>query len=122
MNLGRLESRILHRLEDGTDDPETVVQQEINQFEYEVEVMSPDPEDLGQARLTDGEIRQLPMGNQHTKWNVIRWQCVKAAAIKYDVPDWTSKVDRSLTYEENIDLMRQAGDETTTRELQPNRP
>lgn len=59
-----------------------------------------------QRRLTRHEIERLPMGNQHTKWNVIKWQVVKGAAVKYNVPDWTSKVDTSLTYEENCELMR----------------
>jgi hypothetical protein len=49
------------------------------------------------------------MGNQNTKWNVIRWQAVKGAAVFYEVTDWTSKVDTSLTYEENIALMAKYG-------------
>lgn len=60
----------------------------------------------GQAELTQREMSRLPMGNQHTKWNVIKWQVVKAAAMHYEVTDWTAKVDRALTYEENVALMR----------------
>lgn len=65
---------------------------------------------LGQARLTDDEIRHLPMGNQNDdELTLIEWQCVKAAAMYYEVTDWTSKVDTSLSYGENIDLMAQHG-------------
>ena len=60
----------------------------------------------GQARLTDHEMERLPLGNQHTKWNVIKWQVVKGAAEYHEVTDWTSKVDTTLTYEENCTKMR----------------
>jgi len=61
---------------------------------------------IGQARLTDEEIRRLPIGNQNDDDpTLIEWQCVKGAAVYYDVTDWTAKVDTSLTYSENIDLM-----------------
>lgn len=49
------------------------------------------------------------MGNQNTKWNVVRWQAVKGAALYYEVSDWTSKVDPKLSYDENISLMAQHG-------------
>jgi hypothetical protein len=50
------------------------------------------------------------MGNQNDdELTLIEWQCVKAAAVYYEVTDWTSKVDTSLTYEENIDRMAQLG-------------
>lgn len=81
--------------------------------------------DFGQAELTKSEIRRLPMGNQNTKWNVIRWQAVKGAAVFYDVTDWTSKVDPDLSYNENIALMAQHGTNTaanggpTMREMAP---
>jgi hypothetical protein len=65
--------------------------------------------DFGQAELNRRAIESLPMGNQNTKWNVIRWQAVKGAAVFYEVVDWTSKVDPSLSYEENISLMAKHG-------------
>ncbi|AGM11947.1 hypothetical protein DNAM5_88 [Haloarcula californiae tailed virus 1] len=65
---------------------------------------------IGQARLTDSEILRLPMGNQNDdNLTLIQWQCVKAAAVYYEVTDWTSKVDTSLTMDENIDLMQKKG-------------
>jgi hypothetical protein len=64
---------------------------------------------IGQKELTKDEIRRLPMGNQHTKWNVIKWQVVKAAAHYYEVSDWTSIADSSLTHGENVALMAQNG-------------
>lgn len=71
---------------------------------------------VGQSRLTRMEMRRLPMGNQHTKWNLIRWQVVKGYAEHFGVRDWTSRVDPELTMEENCRLM--ARDEhMTTREM-----
>jgi len=67
------------------------------------------PFPTGQAQLTKQEISRLPMGNQHTKWNIIRWQVVKGAAMYYEVPDWTSKVDTDLSCDENVALMAQKG-------------
>lgn len=61
---------------------------------------------LGQAELTYREIQNLPMTDG---WDVIKWQCVKGAAVYYEVNDWTQKVDRTLTYEENIELMSKEG-------------
>jgi hypothetical protein len=63
----------------------------------------------GQADLTEKEKSRLPLGNQHTKWNVVRWQAVKGAALYYGVSDWTSKVDSALSYGENISLMAREG-------------
>lgn len=56
----------------------------------------------GQEQLTDREKSELPMTNG---WDVIRWRCVKGAAVHFNVTDWTQEVDRTLTYTENIDLM-----------------
>jgi len=67
---------------------------------------------LGQASLSDHEKRRLPLGNQNTsirKKSICKWRCVKAAAVYYEVTDWTAKVDSKLTYQENISLMRQRG-------------
>ena len=62
---------------------------------------------MPQARLTDHEIRRLPTGNQHSdKPSVIEWQVVKGAAVSYGIRDWTAKVDSSLTYEENVNLLK----------------
>lgn len=102
MNLSTLEIRLKRKL---PGDCHNIVERELDRFETERVAMSDDEDKLGQARLTDQEIARLPMGNQHTNWNVVRWQCVKAAALEYGVLDWTSKVDTSLTYEENIALM-----------------
>lgn len=64
---------------------------------------------IGQSQLTAEERSRLPMGNEKTKWNVVKWQVVKAAAEYYEVSDWTSEVDTSLTYEENVHLMAEKG-------------
>lgn len=62
----------------------------------------------GQARLTRDELRRLPTRNQHggRGLTVVEWQVVKGAALFYEVPDWTSRADGSLTYGENAELMR----------------
>lgn len=65
---------------------------------------------IGQSDLTEAEVSRLPTGNQNSeKPSVIEWKAVKGAADFYGVRDWTSKVDGSLSYEENIELMRRVG-------------
>lgn len=62
-----------------------------------------------QVELTDHEIGRLGVGNQHTDWpSVIEWQVVKGAAARYEVSDWTAVADPSLTYAENVELMRRS--------------
>jgi len=103
-NLSTLERRILERVDESNEE---AVQKEFARFETEVQSMSNEPDGIGQARLTSHEASRLPTGNQHSdSLTVIEWQCVKAAAIYYNVPDWTAKVDSSLSHEENIDLMK----------------
>lgn len=62
----------------------------------------------GQALLTDHELSRLRTRNQHggDGLTVVEWQVVKGAAMAYQVQDWTAVADASLTYEENVDLMR----------------
>lgn len=75
---------------------------------------------LGQARLTEHEQSRLPLGNQYTERRekpVMSWQCVKAAAVHYEVQDWTSRVDPELTYQENIELMRKRGTRRSMKEM-----
>lgn len=76
---------------------------------------------MPQLHLTRHEIARLPMGNQYTRWNVIRWQVVKGAAAEAGVSDWTARVDSSLTYRENVELMQRLSvrDGPTLRELTP---
>lgn len=113
MSLQTLEERIMRELD--CEKAREKVGEEFARYRVESSNFSNEPDKLGQARLTDQEIRRLPMGNQHTKWNVIRWQCVKAVAVEYGVTDWTAKVDSDLTYEENMDLMRDRGDQPEVR-------
>ena len=72
-----------------------------------------------QALLNDYEIERLkPLGNQNTqRLTLIEWQCVKGAAAHYGVTDWTSKVDRTLTYEENVALMKRHGTRNSSRTM-----
>lgn len=65
---------------------------------------------FGQERLTEHERERLPLGNQHTDTPTnIEWRTVKGAAMYYEVSDWTSKVDTSLTCDENVNLMAKHG-------------
>lgn len=65
---------------------------------------------FGQPPLTSHELDRLPLGNQNTDAPTnIEWRTVKGAAMYYEVSDWTSKVDTSLTAEENINLMAKYG-------------
>lgn len=62
----------------------------------------------GQAPLTEHELSRLRTRNQYggSGLTVVEWQVVKGAAVYYDVMDWTSKADGSLTYGENVEIMR----------------
>lgn len=75
-----------------------------------------------QLRLSDAEKQRLPFGNQHTDdLTLLQWRTVKAAALRYGVPDWTSIADATLTLDENVELMRQSGTKNggpTLRELE----
>jgi hypothetical protein len=80
-----------------------------------------DDETPPQAQLTDTEIARLPIGNQNdgTPLTLIEWQCVKGAAVRYGVRDWTAKVDPTLTKDENVTLMERLAtyeSQTTLRE------
>ncbi len=109
MNNKILKDRILERVED-------VIEEEFARFECETSRMSEDEEKIGQATLTEYEKKQLPMGNQNSNLpTIIEYQVIKAAAIKYDVVDWVSKVDPQLTYEENVELMKREGSGETLR-------
>lgn len=103
-NLSVLERRILYRLPSEFHQP---VLEEINKFEIESQRMSEDKDKIGQATLTDAEIGRLNTTNQHGDdgLTVIEWQSVKAKAIENGIMDWTSKVDGTLSYHENMSLM-----------------
>lgn len=98
-------------MEDGEGDEEQIVKEEFAKFEMETERMGKEPDKIGQATLTSREIEQLPTGNQHSDTpTVVEWQVVKAAAIHYNVRDWISRVDSSLSYEENVSLLESLSD------------
>jgi len=65
---------------------------------------------VGQARLSRSEIERFDYEGFRGFPNVIRLQVVKAHADYYDVADWTSHVDSSLSTGENIDRMARIGD------------
>lgn len=88
------------------------VGREFDKFQYEIDRMSEDKKRTGQASLTSREVQKLNTTNQHGEegLTVIQWQVVKAKAIENGIADWTSKVDSSLTYHENIALMEREDD------------
>jgi hypothetical protein len=65
---------------------------------------------VGQARLSRSEIERFDYEGFRGFPNIIRLQVVKAHAGYYDVADWTSHVDSSLSMNENIDRMARIGD------------
>ena len=69
--------------------------------------MSENEEKTGQATLTDSEIQRLNTTNQHGDkgLTVIQYQSIKAKAIENGIMDWTSHVDSTLSYHENLSLM-----------------
>jgi len=65
---------------------------------------------FSQPHLTDYEQKRLSLGNQHTDTLTnIEWRTVKGAAMYYEVSDWTSKIDSSLGFSENVNLMQTYG-------------
>jgi len=77
-----------------------------------------DGPDFGQAPLSPHEISRLKTGNQHSdELTVIEWRVVKGAACYYGVRDWTSKVDGTLTMDENVGLMEKYGSENKETSL-----
>lgn len=104
--LGVLEDRLKRAI---PEEHHRDIEKELSRYRTETEIMGKNNEKPGQARLTESEVERLPTGNQHTKWNVVRWQVVKGAALHHGVTDWTSFVDPSLTYEENVNIMEKIG-------------
>ena len=104
VNLTVLEKRLQHRLpSDFAED----IADEFARFEIEVGRLSEDEEKHGQATLTDSEINKLNTTNQfgNNGLTVVQWQAVKGKAISNGITDWTSKIDSSLSYHENLSLV-----------------
>lgn len=73
-----------------------------------------------QLPITPHEKDRLRTTNQYGSQGltIIEWQCVKGAASMYSVSDWTSKVDATLTKEENVSLMEEhSGEGKTLRRM-----
>lgn len=111
MQLSLLESRVLDKIPEEYHED---VKEEFCRFESEINRMSEEDDKIGQATLTDKEIKRAKTTNQHGRrgHTVVELQAIKAAALKYGVEDWLSYVDSSLTHEENIEIMRQQTSET----------
>lgn len=104
VNLTVLEKRLQHRLpSDFAED----IADEFARFEIEVGRLSEEEEKHGQATLTDSEINKLNTTNQfgNNGLTVVQWQAVKGKAISNGITDWTSKIDSSLSYHENLSLV-----------------
>jgi len=103
-NLSVLEQRILYRLPTGFHEP---VMEEFDKFIIESSRMSEDENKISQATLTDSEISRLNTTNQHgdNGLTVNEYQSIKAKAIENGIMGWTSKVDSTPSYHENLSLM-----------------
>lgn len=119
MSLSILKERIKFEL---PNEYHQIIDEEFDRYQMESSRMSPEEDKIGQATLTDDEIKRATTTNQHGKHGltVVQLQCVKAAALAYNVPNWLKHVDTTLTPEENVDIMRQKGTNTgpTMKELQ----
>lgn len=111
MQLSVLESRLLNEL---PSEVHETVEKEFSRFEMEASRLSEEPDKTGQATLTDREIDRAETTNQNGKYGhtIIELQCIKAAAIKHELEDWPSYVDPTLTYEENIDIIKTEANST----------
>lgn len=116
ISFSRLEDRLKYSIPEEYHED---IEREIAKFGTEISRMSLDEEKIGQATLTDREIEKIPTTNQNGEngFTVVEAQCIKAAAIKYEVNDWISKVDSKLTYEENIEIMKNEGNGETLRNV-----
>lgn len=118
MNLSVLENRLQFKL---PDEYEEVIAEEFSKFEIETSRLSQEPNKIGQATLTKGEVQRAPTTNQHGDYGltVIQLQWIKAAALEYGVREWLDYVDPELSAEENVSIMREHGTEhgPTAREL-----
>jgi len=84
-----------------------------------------DDETPPQAALTQRERDWLAarnmVGNQHTpRLSIVEYRVIKGAAVYFGVSDWRSKVDSTLTAEENVSVMEAHGTDnnvSTLREL-----
>ena len=105
-NLSVLEQRLLFQL---PSEFHQDILREFDRFRMESERMNKEEKKTGQATLTNSEINRLKTTNQHGNdgLTVIEWQAVKAKAIENGIMDWTSKVDSTLSYHENLSLMEQ---------------
>jgi len=104
VNLTLLERRLQYRLpSDFAED----IADEFARFEVEVGRLSEEENKHGQATLNDSEINRVNTTNQFGDdgLTIIQWQAVKGKAISNGITDWTSKVDSSLSYHENLSLM-----------------
>lgn len=110
LDLSPLESRIYSKIPSQFHGD---IAREFDRFEVETSRISKQEDKIGQATLTDGEIRRLNTTNQHGNdgLTVVQYQAIKAKAFKNGVSDWTSKVDSTLSYHENMKLMEQHKEE-----------
>lgn len=117
MTLSLLESRLKNSL---PEEHHEEVEREVAQFQSEIQRLSSRTENIGQATLTNRELRLAPTANQHSEkgFTTIELQCIKAAAIKYQVDDWVHRIDKTLSYEENITKMKKHGEERNMRGLE----
>lgn len=120
MNLSVLEERLLYEL---PEEHHEVVKEEISRFSMEISRMSPEEDKIGQATLTQNELKRLPTTNQHGTegFTTIQLQVIKACAINNGVSNWIELVDGELTYEENCEIIRNESIKggQTLRELGP---
>jgi len=117
MTLSLLESRLKHSL---PKEHHEEVERKVAQYQSEIQRLSSRREDIGQATLTERELQKAPTANQHSEegFTTIELQCIKAAAIKYQVNDWIHRIDSTLSYEENIQKMKDRGKERNMRQLE----
>jgi hypothetical protein len=95
------------------------IEREIARFQSEIQRLSEHDDKIGQATLTQRELQLAPTANQHSEngFTTIELQCIKAAAMKYGVSDWLHKIEKTLSYEENVTKMKNQGEKQSMREI-----
>ena len=115
MSLSTLETRLKISL---PEEFEETIEKEFAKYEIESTRLSNEPDKIGQATLTKKEIEKIPTTNQYGNegFTTIEAQCIKGVAMEYGVHDWLDYVDSTLSYEENMEIIRQKGGSKTMRE------
>ena len=111
MSLSILEGRLKHAI---PEEYHKDIEKEFAKYEMETSRLSDEIDEIGQATLTQREIARSNTTNQYGEdgLTVVELQCIKGVAMKNGLDDWLSYVDSSLSYEENMNIIKEQSETT----------